>query len=75
MVDGIRKFFYGTRQKVERMDYAVRGGNGRLGEISLEEFDCIGEKKMLGDRINHMEASVVLERSTNVETLAAVEVP
>ena len=41
----------------------------------MEEFDCIGEKKMLGDRINHVEASVLLERRANVETLTAAEVP
>ena len=41
MVDDSRNVFYGTRQKVERMDYAVGGGNGRLGEIALEGSDCI----------------------------------
>ena len=41
----------------------------------MEEFDCIREKKMLGDSINHMEASVVLEPRANVETLTAAEVP
>ena len=44
-----------------------------LGEIPVEELDCIREKKMLGDCINHVKLSVVLERRSNVETLAAVE--
>ena len=66
---------YGTQQKVEHMEYVVRGGHGRLGEIAVEEFNCIGEKKILGDGINHVEASVVLERRENVEALAAAEVP
>ena len=57
------------------MDYEVRGGHGRLGEISVEEFDCVGEDEMLGDGINDMEASIALERRANVESLAAAEVP
>ena len=75
MVDGSRNIFYGTQNKVDRMDYAVRGGHCRLGEIAVEEFDCIGENNMLGDSIDHVEASVVLERRANVETLTAAEVP
>ena len=47
----------------------------RLGEIALEELDCIGENKMLGDSIDHMEALVVLDRRANVETLTAAEFP
>ena len=46
-----------------------------MGEIYVEEFNCIGENKMLGDGINHVEALVVLERRANVEALAAAEVP
>ena len=57
------------------MDYVVGGGHGSLGEIYVEEFNCIGENKMLGDGINHVEALVVLERRANVEALAAAEVP
>ena len=41
----------------------------------MEEFDCIGEKNILGDSIDNVEALVVLERRSNVETLTAVEVP
>ena len=74
VVDGSRNVFYGTRQKVELMDYAVGGGHSRLGEITVEEFNCIREKNMLGDSIEHVEASVVLERRANVETLTAAEV-
>ena len=54
MVDSIRDVFYGTRQKFERLEYAVGGGNGRLGEISVEELDCVREKTMLGDGIDHV---------------------
>ena len=43
------------------MDYAVGGRHGRLGEIAVEEFKGVGEKKMLGDGIYHVEASVVLD--------------
>ena len=75
MVDGTRNFFYGKRQKVERMEYEVGGGHGRLDEISMEEFDCIVEKKILGDSIDHVEALVVLDRRSNVENLMAAEVP
>ena len=57
------------------MDYAVEGGHGRLGEIAMEEFNCIGENKMLGDGIDHVEASVVLERRADIEALVAAEVP
>ena len=46
-----------------------------MGEIAVEEFDYIGENKMLGDSIDHVEASVLLERRANVETLTATEVP
>ena len=46
-----------------------------MGEIAVEEFDCIREKKMLGDSIDHVEASLVLERRSNVETLKAAEFP
>ena len=60
MLDGIRNVFYGTWQKVERMDYAVGGGHRSLGEIDVKEFDIIGEKKMLGDSIDHVEPLVVL---------------
>ena len=74
-MDGSRNVFYGTQQKVECMEYAVRGGHGRLGEIYVEEFDCIREKKMLGDSIDHVEALVVLERRDNIETLTATEFP
>ena len=41
MVDVIGSVFDSTRQKFERMDYVVRGGHGRLGEIAVEEFDCV----------------------------------
>ena len=75
MVDSIRDVFYGTRQKFERLVYAVGGGHGRVGEIAVEEFEFIGENNMLGDRIDHVEASVVLEHRANVETLAAAEFP
>ena len=54
VVDGSRSVFYVTRQKVERMDSAVGVGHFRSGEIAVEEFDCIGENKMLGDNIDHM---------------------
>ena len=54
VVDGTESLFDGTRQKVERMEYAVGGGNGRLGEISVEELDCVREKTMLGDGIDHV---------------------
>ena len=37
-MDGSRDIFYGTRQKNERIDYAVRGGHGSLGDIYVEEF-------------------------------------
>ena len=57
------------------MDYAVGGGNGRLGEIAVEEFNCIGEKKMLGDGIYHVESLVVLERRSNIKSLVVMEVP
>ena len=57
------------------MDYEVRGGHGRLGEISVEEFDCVGEEEMLGDGTDHMESLVVLERKANVEAMASLEVP
>ena len=40
--DGRRNVFYGTKEKFESMDYAVGGRHGRLGEIIVEEFDCIG---------------------------------
>ena len=70
-----RERLYGTCQKVERMDYEVGGGHVRLGEIAVEEFNCIGENKILGDGIDHVEALVVLDRRTNVEALAAAEVP
>ena len=40
----------------------------------MKQFDFIGEKKMLGYSIDHVEASVVLERRANVETLTAAEV-
>ena len=43
-----------------------------MGEIAVEGFYCIGEKKILVDSIGHVEASVVLERRANVETLTAV---
>ena len=75
VVDSSRKVFYGTRKKVERMDYAVGGLHGRLGEIYVEEFNCIREKKILGDGIDHVEASLVLERRANIEALESVEVP
>ena len=41
----------------------------------MGEFNCIGEKNMLGDSIDHVESLVVLERRDNVETLTSVEVP
>ena len=66
VVSGSRNVFYGTQQKVERVDYAVGGGHGKLGEIVVDEFDCIRENKMIGDSINHMEVLVVLERRVNV---------
>ena len=75
VVDGSRSVFYGTRQKFECIDYAVGGRHGRLGEMTVEESNCIREKKMIGDSINHMEASVVLECRSNVETLTVAEVP
>ena len=75
VVDDIRSVCYGTQQKVERIHYAVIRRHSRLGEISMEEFDCVGEKNMLGDNIDHVEALVVLERRENDEALAVVEVP
>ena len=57
------------------MDYEVRGGHGRLGEISVEEFDCVGEEEMLGDGTDHMESLVLLESRANVESMASSEVP
>ena len=57
------------------MDYAVRGGHGRLVEIAVAELNYIGENKMLGESIKHVEASVVLEIRANVEALASAEVP
>ena len=57
------------------MDYAVRGRHGRLGGIAVEEFKCMGEKNMLGDGIDHVEAYIVLECRANVESLEAAEVP
>ena len=57
------------------MDYAFGCGYSRLGEIYVEEFDCVGEDEMLGDGINDMEASIALERRANVESLAAAELP
>ena len=75
MMDGIRSVFDSTRQKVERVDYAAGGGNGRWGKIAVEEFNCVEEDEMLGDGIDHMEASVVLEPRANVDALAAAEVP
>ena len=41
MVEISRNVFYDARQKVERMDYAVGGLNSRLGEIAVDEFDCV----------------------------------
>ena len=75
VVDGSRNISYGTWQKVECMDYAVGGRHGRLGEIAVEEFNCIEEKKMLGDGIDNVETPVVLHHRGNVKTLTAVEVP
>ena len=46
-----------------------------MGEITVEEFNCIRENKMLGDIIDHVEELVVLEYRANVETLTAAEVP
>ena len=57
------------------MDYALREGHSRLGEIAVEEFNCIGEKKMLGDGIYHVESLVVLERMANIKSLVVMEVP
>ena len=57
------------------MDYTVGEVNSRLGEITVEEFNCIRENKMLGDIIDHVEELVVLEYRANVETLTAAEVP
>ena len=74
VVGGIGSVYDGTQKKVERMDYAVGGGHGRLGEVAVEELNCVGEKKMLGDGIDYMEASVVLECRANVEALVATEV-
>ena len=44
-------------------------------EIAVEEFNSVGEKKMLGDSIDHVEASGVLDQRANIESLAAAEVP
>ena len=41
----------------------------------MEEFNCIRKKKMLGDSINHVKSSVVLERRDNVETLTDAKAP
>ena len=75
VVDVIESVFHGKQQKVECMDYAVVGGHGRLGEIAVEEFDRVRKKYMLGDGINQVESSAVLERWANVKALEAVEVP
>ena len=57
------------------MDYVVEGGHGRLDEIAVKELDFVGENKMLGDGIEHVEELVVLERRANVEAQAAADVP
>ena len=75
VVDVSGNVIYVTRQKVERMEYEVGGGHVRLVEIAVEEFTCIRENKMLGDGIDHVEASVMLDHRANVEALAAAEVP
>ena len=56
MVDDIGSICGSTQQKVECMDYTVRGRHVRLGEIAVEEFDCVREKKMIGEGIDHVEA-------------------
>ena len=75
MVDGIGSVCDGIQHKVERMDYGVGGGHGRLGKIAMEEFDCVGENKMLDGGIDHVKASVLFECRSNVEALTAAEVP
>ena len=47
-MDIIGSVFDVTRQRVECMDYAVRGGHGRLGEIDVGEFDCVKENNIIG---------------------------
>ena len=65
----------GTQQKVEHMEYVVGGVHGSLGEIAVEEFNVVVEKKILGDSINHVKAQLVLQRRANVEALVVAEVP
>ena len=72
---GIHVRVKGGLPEDECIDYAVGGRHGRLGEMTVEESNCIREKKMIGDSINHMESSVVLECRSNVETLTVAEVP
>ena len=41
----LESFFDSACQKFERIDYAFGGGHSRLSEISVEEFDCVGEEE------------------------------
>ena len=57
------------------MDNPVAFSDGWLGEIVMEEFNCVREEERLGGCVNNVEILVVFEYWVYVEALAAAKVP
>ena len=53
------------------MDDAVALCHCGLGEVVVEKLDGVRVTHRLGHPVHHMEAAVVVEDGTNVETISA----
>ena len=65
----------GIGEEVESMEDEVFVSDGWLGEVVVMEFDCVREEKGFGGGVDNVEAAVVIEGGSNVETITAAEVP
>ena len=70
-----RGIFDSTGQEIQGMDDVVSFGHCWLREIVMEKFDSVGEEEGFGGTVDNLEAEVVVYRRSNVETVAAAEVP
>ena len=65
----------GVREKLESMEDAVLVRDGGLGEVVVTKLDCVGEDKGFDEGVDGVEATVVVECSSDLETIAASEGP
>ena len=75
MENGCRGVLDSARGEFQSIVNAVVFGDSWLSVVCMQKLNCVGEQEGLGDAVDNMETAVVIQIGSDVEALAAAEVP